>query len=206
MTTESASPVTVRPEVAYYYPEWHWRPDEHGWIKSLLLFFDEIALLVPDYKRFEPANLDPPLAGVLQDEGLHRIIEPEQFVDAEMTTALAETMVTIIEGGAFDHLSRSDDFTELSMSRAGYVGERESPRRLSACSATVSLPGRRLMVFRFRCIPRFARPTSSCSRSWRDVAASDGVGSASGDEPPRGPRCLDSHARACANAHARAHR
>src|SRR5437899_2980536 len=38
-------------EAAYYYPEWHWRSDDHGWVKSLLLFFDEIALLVPDYKR-----------------------------------------------------------------------------------------------------------------------------------------------------------
>lgn len=125
MTSEPESDVTVPPEVAYYYPEWHWRPDEHGWIKSLLLFFDEIALLVPDYKRFEPANLDPALAGALQNPGLLRIIEPEQFVDADMTTALAETMVTIIEGGAFDDLSRTDDFAELSMSRAGYVGERE---------------------------------------------------------------------------------
>lgn len=76
MTIEPESVASAPPEVAYYYPEWHWRHDEHGWIKSLLLFFDEIALLVPDYKRFEPANLDPILAGALQDEGLLRIIEP----------------------------------------------------------------------------------------------------------------------------------
>jgi hypothetical protein len=125
MTSQRESSVAPPPEVAYYYPEWHWRPDEHGWIKSLLLFFDEIALLVPDYKRFGPANRDPALAGALQDAGLLRIIEPEVFVDSEMTTALAETMVTIIEAGAFDDLSREDDFAELSMSRAGYVGERE---------------------------------------------------------------------------------
>ena len=66
MTSEPESATTVPPEVAYYYPEWHRRPDEHGWVKSLLLFFDEIALLVLDYKRFEPANLDPTLAGALQ--------------------------------------------------------------------------------------------------------------------------------------------
>jgi len=125
MMSETESAAAVPPEVAYYYPEWHWRPDERGWIKSLLLFFDEIAILVPDYKRSEPANLDPTLAGALQDGGLLRIIEPERFVDSEMTTSLAETMVTIIEAGAFDDLSREDDFAELSMSRAGYVGERE---------------------------------------------------------------------------------
>jgi hypothetical protein len=124
MTEEERRP-SVAPEVAYYYPEWHWRPDEHGWVKSLLLFFDEIALLVPDYKRHQPANIDPELAGALQDAQLLRIIEPEWFVDAEMTASLAETMVTIIEAGAFDNLQRSEPFAELSMSRAGYFGERE---------------------------------------------------------------------------------
>lgn len=124
MTTTQSAP-DVLPEVAYYYPEWHWRPDEHGWVKTLLLFFDEIALLVPDYKRFQPANIDPEVAGALQDEGLLRIIEPEWFVDAEMTTELAATMVTLIEAGAFDSLSNSEPFAELSMSRAGYFGERE---------------------------------------------------------------------------------
>lgn len=128
--TSSDSGTAISPEVAYYYPEWHWRPDDHGWIKSLLLFFDEIALLVPDFKRLEPARRDPKLAGALQDEGLLRIIEPEQFVDAEMTTSLAELMVTIIEAGAFDELSRHEDFAELSMSRAGYVGEREVADRV----------------------------------------------------------------------------
>lgn len=65
------------------------------------------------------------LAGALQDAGLLRIIEPEWFVDAEMTASLAEAMASIIEAGAFDHLSRGDKFAELSMSRAGYSGERE---------------------------------------------------------------------------------
>ncbi len=113
------------PEVAYYYPEWHWRPDEHAWVKSLLLFFDEIALLVPDYKRHQPADLDPEVAGALEDAKLLPIIEPEWFVDAQMTASLAEAMVTLIEAGAFDSLSRRDRFAELSMSRAGYFGERE---------------------------------------------------------------------------------
>lgn len=120
-TTEIETP----PEVAYYYPEWHWQPDEHGWVKSLLLFFDEIALLVPDYKRHQPALQDPVLAGVLEDEGLLRIIEPEWFVDAPMTRDLAEVMVGLITAGAFDDLPKTRRFDELSMSRAGYAGEHE---------------------------------------------------------------------------------
>lgn len=123
--TEADQGSGLAPEVAYYYPEWHWSPDAHGWVKSLLLFFDEIALLVPDYKRHQPADLDPEVAGVLQDAQLLRIIEPESFVDAEMTIALADAMVALIEAGAFDSVSQHDRFAELSMSRAGYYGERE---------------------------------------------------------------------------------
>lgn len=114
------------PEVAYYYPEWHWSPDEHSWVKSMLLFFDEVALLVPNYKRHEPANLDPELAGALEDRGLLRIIEPEEFVDAEMTRGLSELIATLIDAGAFDDLPRPRRFAELSMSRAGYFGERDT--------------------------------------------------------------------------------
>lgn len=124
MSTTESGGLTV-PEIAYYYPERYWTPDEHAWIKSLLLFFDEVALLVPNYKRHQPAMLDPVVAGALQDRGLLRIIEPEQFVDGDMTASLAEAMVALIEAGGFDDLSQSVEFAELSMSRAGYFGERE---------------------------------------------------------------------------------
>jgi hypothetical protein len=36
-------------ELAYYYPEPYWLAHETSWIKSLLLFFDGIAILLPDY-------------------------------------------------------------------------------------------------------------------------------------------------------------
>lgn len=116
-------PVVV-PETAYYYPEWHWTPDEHPWVKSLLLFFDEIALLVPDFKRNEPALADPELAGSLLDQGILRLIEPEWFVDEAVTRDLTEAMVGLIEQGVFDG-ARPAEFATLSMSRAGYSGERE---------------------------------------------------------------------------------
>jgi hypothetical protein len=35
------------PRLAFYYPGPSWRIRESEWIKSLLLFFDGIALLVP---------------------------------------------------------------------------------------------------------------------------------------------------------------
>src|SRR5690349_11090365 len=55
-------------EIAFYYPGHIWsRPD---WIKTLLLFFDGVGLLVPEYKQREPEAIDPVLAGPLRDQGL----------------------------------------------------------------------------------------------------------------------------------------
>ena len=36
-------------DTAYYYPSPHWILRDSGWIKSLLLFFDDIAILLPNY-------------------------------------------------------------------------------------------------------------------------------------------------------------
>jgi hypothetical protein len=49
-------------EIAYYYPEPYWLAQEGGWIKSLLLFFDEVAILLPDYMRGQHVVADPSLA------------------------------------------------------------------------------------------------------------------------------------------------
>ena len=34
-------------DVAYYYPAPYWGMDEGGWVKSLLLFFDKVSILLP---------------------------------------------------------------------------------------------------------------------------------------------------------------
>ncbi len=107
-------------------------PEHYRALHPCLLFFDEIALLVPHYKRAQPAMMDPELAGALEERHLLRILEPELFVDAQMTTDLAAAMVTLIEAGAFDEHSRQSSFAELSMARAGFVGERETAERVVA--------------------------------------------------------------------------
>jgi hypothetical protein len=38
-----------RAEVAYYYPAPYWRMAEADWLRSFLLFFDRIAILLPRY-------------------------------------------------------------------------------------------------------------------------------------------------------------
>jgi hypothetical protein len=57
-------------ELAYYYPEPYWLARESSWIKSLLLFFDGIAILLPDYMSGRELVADPTLGEPLADQGL----------------------------------------------------------------------------------------------------------------------------------------
>jgi hypothetical protein len=107
-------------ELAYYYPEPYWLAHEGSWIKSLLLFFDGVAILLPSYMRGRELVADPSLAEPLMDRGLLKVLEPEWFVDDQLSSRLAEGMVELITAGAFDH-SDSRPFAELSMSRMGFA-------------------------------------------------------------------------------------
>lgn len=108
------------PEVAYYYPAPYWRYGEVDAVKTLLLFFDEIAILRPRYMSGIETLSDPVLAGPLTDLGLLRVLEPETFVDQEMTEDLATAMVCLLTDGAFEQLDPSAHFQELSQSRVGW--------------------------------------------------------------------------------------
>ena len=109
-------------ELAFYYPNFMWTYGE--WIKNLVLFFDGIALLVPEYIKERPESLDRPIVVGLKDEGLLEIIEPEKAVDRSATEKLAEAMTDIIASGMLDNLAKEDTaFHELSMSRLGYYGD-----------------------------------------------------------------------------------
>ena len=48
------------------------------------------------------------------------MLEPNDWVDDEMATQLAEVVVELLTNGAFDDLPESDYFAELSQSRMGY--------------------------------------------------------------------------------------
>lgn len=120
------------PETAYYYPEPYWLAHEGGWIKNLLLFFDEVAILLPRYMRGRNVTADPTLAGPLEDRGLLRVLEPERFVDEEATTRLTDMVQWLIEEKAFDDLPPVPPraLAELSMSRMGYIAIREAADRV----------------------------------------------------------------------------
>jgi hypothetical protein len=110
------------PEVAFYYPEPFWL--DGNWIKNLILFFDGVSLLVPEYMRDRVERNDPAIVTGLLEEKLLHIFEPEQLVDKTATSQLAESLVNIIASGALDSLvTEPTHFAELSMSRLGYRGD-----------------------------------------------------------------------------------
>lgn len=115
-------PVTTStpPDVAYYYPQPYWDMGEADAMKSLLLFFDRIAILLPRYMRGQEELADPVVASPLERLGLLEILEPETFVDQEVADELAALIEGLIKSGAFDGLDKTVYFHELSRSRMGW--------------------------------------------------------------------------------------
>ncbi len=109
-------------ELAYYYPEPYWLAEESSWVKSLLLFFDGVAILLPDYMDGRELVADPTLAEPLADQGLLKVLHPEWFVDQQLSDRLGEGMVELIVAGAFDDPDAGrTPFAEISMSRMGFA-------------------------------------------------------------------------------------
>lgn len=111
-------------EIAFYYPNPMWYSGD--WVKSLILFFDGIALLVPEYMKHQPEYADPAIVAGLKQHDLLHVIEPEVAVNKEATQRLAAALTDIIASGALDNLAQeSTAFHELSISRLGYMGDYE---------------------------------------------------------------------------------
>ncbi|MDE2981789.1 MAG: hypothetical protein OXU74_11395 [Gemmatimonadota bacterium] len=116
---------TPAPDVAYYYPAPYWLASESDWIKSLLLFFDRVAILLPGYMYGQHVMADPILAGPLEERGLLQVLEPNDWVNESMAHQLGEIIVELLTNGGFDDLSREDQFLELSYSRLGHSADFE---------------------------------------------------------------------------------
>lgn len=99
-----------------------WRDSD--WVKNLILFFDGIALLVPEYMRDRPWHLEPAVVEGLQEHGLLHILEPELLVDEQATKSLVSAMADVLDSGALDSLSGDQSaFAEISYSRLGFFGD-----------------------------------------------------------------------------------
>jgi hypothetical protein len=117
------------PEIGFYYPNQFWYSGD--WIKNLILFFDGVGLLVPDYMQDRLEQSDPAIVGGLRDHGLLHVLEPETVVDKDAAEQLAAAMVKVISSGALDDLGgRNTAFAELSMSRLGFRGDAELSRMI----------------------------------------------------------------------------
>ena len=108
------------PDIAYYYPEPYWAESEIDWLKTVLLFFDGVAVLLP---RLSPQHgpwrrrIDPVLGEPLLDAHLLHILEPEDIIDQEVADQFGSFLTELITAGAFDNLRREDRFEWLSGSR-----------------------------------------------------------------------------------------
>lgn len=112
--------VVSLPEIAYIYPEPFWTYDASDWLKSLLLFFDGVATLVPSYMLDRPGRADTTLVEPLLDAGLLHQLQPETFVDQASAEALAEAITRLIAAESFSKLDSDAPFLALSMSRLGW--------------------------------------------------------------------------------------
>jgi len=69
-----------RPEFAHYYADWIWGRQDADWMKSLLLFFDGIALAVPPEMATALIESEAHLAQPLMEQGLLRNYKPELWL------------------------------------------------------------------------------------------------------------------------------
>ena len=115
-------------DTAYYYPAPYWRAREGDWIKSLLLFFDKVAILLPDYMWGRHTDADPTLAGPLEERGLLRVLEPNEWFDAEVLDKLADIMVELLAGGVFNGLPGGGSLQAPDTAPELYGGFRKRPR------------------------------------------------------------------------------
>ena len=112
-------------DTAYYFPAPYWSYLEQGWVKSLLLFFDDVAILLPRYMYGQHTSADPELTGPLEERGLLQVLRPSDWIDDDMAHELATAMVDALTNGAFDDLEPAQHYQELSMSRMGYSADVE---------------------------------------------------------------------------------
>ena len=81
MTVDEELVPSTPSELAYYYPSSYWREGATSdWAKTLLLFFDGVATLVPEHERQAALDADPAVAGHLVDRGLLRMISTDELM------------------------------------------------------------------------------------------------------------------------------
>ncbi len=83
-------------DLAYYYTDWIWSSASSDWMKSLLLFFDGVALALPPAIATMVVDKDPVLAQPLMERGLLTNFSPSSWLDRESAELLARTLLELV--------------------------------------------------------------------------------------------------------------
>lgn len=83
-------------EFAYYYTDWIWPRGSTDFIKSMLLFFDGMALSLSSDRAEQAIGQDPVLAIPLAEQGLLVNIPPDSALDFNSAELLASTLQEIV--------------------------------------------------------------------------------------------------------------
>jgi hypothetical protein len=103
-------------DLAYHY-EPYWSPYDGQRLKTLLLFFDGIALTVPKEIKDYALQMDPVVGQPLAEQGLLIQLDPENLMDAGAAQKLADVLESMLTLGAFQGLGRHRQYEKLSFSR-----------------------------------------------------------------------------------------
>ena len=136
MTVESGQDLR---DIAYW-PSPAWSPMRGEQLKTLLLFFDGIAVLAGDGFKDEAVERDPVFAGPISDLGLLHVLDAETLIDREMADDLCEIVRCTLDtepearSSRFPSSSREDywvawwefddderDWLPLSSARGGWA-------------------------------------------------------------------------------------
>ncbi|WP_058041268.1 hypothetical protein [Streptomyces roseifaciens] len=91
-------------ELMYYASDWTWPVEIEGQIKSMLLFFDGVALSLPT-DLLEGALQRSPLAQPLHEQGLLVNLAPEQHIRPETSEELTRSLLTLVEGTDWERVA-----------------------------------------------------------------------------------------------------
>jgi hypothetical protein len=122
---------TELPEIAFYYPNPYWY--DVDWARNLILFFDGIGMLIPNYMSDASRFDDLAVIEGLKQHRLFHVFQPESFLDKDAATRLEAATIAIVDSGALDRLQKEEDaFGTLSMSRMGFHVAEDSANRILA--------------------------------------------------------------------------
>jgi hypothetical protein len=83
--------------LGYYYTDWIWRSGSIDFMKSMLLFFDGLALALPADMAAQIIDRDPILATPLAERGLLVNFDPVETLDAKSAKRLVRALTEIID-------------------------------------------------------------------------------------------------------------